>query len=151
MDTFDNIIIFVDGACSNNGKSNAKGGFGIYFPNGELENKSENFTLSPITNNRTELYAILVTLQMLQTIKFNTVTIYSDSKYSINCVTSWYKNWEKNGFIGKNKKPVDNLDIIDKIMDILRKNKNISIQYVPRENNTKADELAKNGKIVKSP
>jgi ribonuclease HI len=145
MKQFDNIDIYVDGACSNNGKVNAKGGYGIYFPNGELINKSEKFTLSPITNNRAELYAIYDTLVMLKMVKYNTVTIHSDSKYSINCVTVWYNKWSKNNFIGANKKPIDNLDIIDKIIDILNINKNITFKYVPRENNKDADKLAKDG------
>lgn len=144
------IIIFVDGACSNNGKSNPKGGIGIYFPNGELPNKSEKFTLNPITNNRAELYAIYMALEMLKTINFDSVTINSDSKYSINCITVWYEKWAKNNFVGTNKKPVDNLDIINNIIDIVNmnkiNNKIIEFKYVKRKNNKFADTLAKNGK-----
>ena len=145
MNTFDNIIIFTDGACSNNGKPIAKGGCGVHFPHKELQDISQQFTKSPITNNRAELYAILSALNALQNIIFNTLTINSDSKYAINCVTIWYKKWEKNGFVGSNKKPVENLDIIDDIVKIIRSNPNIKFQYVAREYNTEADKLAKNG------
>jgi ribonuclease HI len=145
MNQFDNIIIFTDGACSNNGKPTASGGCGVYFPNKEFQDVSQPFTKSPITNNRAELYAILSALNKLENIKYNTVTINSDSKYAINCVTIWYKKWEKNGFVGSNKKPVENLDIIDEIVTVIRSNPNITFEYVERKYNTEADKLAKNG------
>lgn len=138
-----NIIIYVDGACSNNGKVNAVAGYGIHFPNKEFNDVSKKFTLNPITNNRAELWAIYEALEMLGQYEYDGATIYSDSKYSVNCINIWYDAWAKNKFLGANKKPVDNLDIIDKIKEI--KDDKVKIEYVPREDNKKADKLAKDG------
>ena len=94
------LIIFTDGACTKNGKADAKAGMGIYFPNNELKNISEKFTQSPITNQRAELYAIYIALsKAVQEInKYNKIVFYSDSMYSIKSLTEWIKNWEKNGW-----------------------------------------------------
>ena len=35
--------------------------------------------------------------------------------YSINCITKWYKSWEKNNWKKSDGKPVDNLQLIQKI------------------------------------
>lgn len=148
MKHFGDIIIYVDGACSNNGKITATGGCGVHFPNKEFEDKSVNFKLNPITNNRAELYAIYLALELLQDITFKTVTIYSDSKYAINCVTGWHKLWEKQNFLLSNKKPIKNFDIITNIHDILIKHTNITFVYVERDKNAIADKLAKNGKTL---
>lgn len=119
------LIIFTDGACTKNGKADAKAGMGIYFPNNELKNISEKFTQSPITNQRAELYAIYIALsKAVQEInKYNKIVIYSDSMYSIKSLTEWIKNWEKNGWKTANNKPVQNLDIIRPIYSMLNDHK----------------------------
>jgi ribonuclease HI len=157
MKQFDNIIIFTDGACSGNGKKNAVAGSGVYFPNKEFEDKSFKFTLNPITNNRAELYAIYLALDTINTAKFNSATIYSDSTYAIKCVTIWYKKWSDNNFLTSQKKPIKNFDIIDKIHQILKKYDNIKIIYTQghstiesfnKTGNDNADKLAKEGKCT---
>lgn len=118
----DEVIIFTDGACSGNGKNNAKAGIGVYFPNQEFSNISKKFVLSPITNQRAELYAIYEGLQLIiNNSTFNKITIYSDSLYSIKSLTEWIKNWEKCDWKTASKTPVKNLDILKPINDILVK------------------------------
>ncbi len=118
--SFDQIIVFTDGSCSGNGKKCARGGYGIYFPCSEFNNTSDTFTIAPITNQRTELYAIYKALkQITENCEFNKIFIYSDSLYSINCVTLWVKNWEKNNWLGSDKKEIKNLDIIQPIHNII--------------------------------
>ncbi len=146
MEIFDNIIIYTDGACSNNGKKNAVGGCGVYFPNKEFTDISLNFKLNPITNNRAELYAIYLAVKTLDDTIFKTSTIYSDSKYAINCVTSWYDKWEKNKFLLSNKNQIKNFDIITDIHNILVTHTNITFKYIERGKNTFADKLAKDAK-----
>ena len=38
----------------------------------------------------------------------NIVNIYSDSAYSINGITSWIDNWERNGWKTSKNEPVKN-------------------------------------------
>jgi ribonuclease HI len=42
------------------------------------------------------------------------VKIYSDSKYSIQCVTEWYAAWERNGWQTRDG-PVKNVDLVQAI------------------------------------
>ena len=57
------IQVFTDGACSNNGKPNAKAGIGIYVPNFTHLNKSLRIT-GKQTNNAAELYAVISVFPM---------------------------------------------------------------------------------------
>ena len=70
------------------------------------------------TNQRAELMAAIVAIQ--QAIKHNagTLTLYTDSKYVINCVTSWITNWKKNGWKNSKKESVKNIEDI-KLLDSL--------------------------------
>ncbi|CAO1620431.1 unnamed protein product [Sympodiomycopsis kandeliae] len=53
------VVIYVDGACLNNGYPNAQGGWGIHFPNNSHLDAYGPLPGSQQTNNRAELYAIL--------------------------------------------------------------------------------------------
>ncbi len=59
------INVYTDGACSNNGRPDARAGFGIWFGDNDERNVSESFT-GPQTNNRAELLAIIRALTILR-------------------------------------------------------------------------------------
>jgi len=151
------ITVFTDGACSNNGKLNALGGYGVYFPNKELPDISEEFTLHPITNQRAELYAIYTALTMIfNKCDVNKILLYSDSDYSIKCLTSWIYNWKRNNWKTSNKKPVKNKDIIENISKLIDQNSNVTVSFFHVKAHTNktddismgnhfADKLATNG------
>ena len=90
------INIYTDGACSNNGKTDARAGFGIWFGEGDERNTSESFT-GPQTNNRAELLAIIKALTILrdEIEQGQPVMIYSDSSYSIRCCTTYGEKMSK--------------------------------------------------------
>jgi ribonuclease HI len=134
------ITVYTDGACSNNGKANARGGIGIYFPNAELKNLSVPYTKGICTNQKTELYAILTCIRYIRRnfdLSKIIINIVTDSMYSINCVCNWSKKWSKNGWIGSSKKSIENLDSIKKIYDYYRKY-NINFKHV-RSHTGKSD------------
>lgn len=110
------INIYTDGSTINNGKANASGGYGVYFPDFLSLNLSEPFLLSVPTNQKTELYALLRCFQqclaLLKTEEKYEFHIYSDSDYSIKCLTTWIKSWIKNGWKKADGKPVKNMEII---------------------------------------
>ena len=99
-------------------------GYGIYFPNGELENVARPFIHEPLTNQRVELYAILKALRNIEKnkVQFDTIMIYTDSEYSIKSVTEWYKSWEKNNWKNAKGQAVMNQDIIRPLIKILKSN-----------------------------
>lgn len=163
--------IFTDGACSNNGKSHAKAGVGIYIEYTE-ECISENIQviikellpeLNGIkhTNNVAELLAILKAINISEVPLKNgsEIFIYTDSMYCINSLTKWYKAWEKNNWNKADNKPVLNKEIIQEILKYLKVFKNLKLKYTPAHKskpndktkykewfgNNKADELAVNG------
>ena len=147
---FNNINIYTDGACINNGK-NAKAGIGIYI--------SDDFTISEKltglpTNQRAELYAILKALLTIDILNYKNINIYTDSMYSINCITKWVKGWKKNGW--KVQKKMLKKDLIDNIDKIYSKYNHIHFNHVEAHTNKtdihsicndKADKLARNSLI----
>jgi len=106
------IVIYTDGACSNNGSPLAKAGIGVHF------SKRNKITFDDIsaafpeaghkpTNQRAELQAIVEALRVTKECPHK-IIIYTDSKYSIDCVTTWFPNWVKKNKLNKKK----NLDLI---------------------------------------
>lgn len=156
----DTVYIFTDGNCIKNGRSGATAGYGVWVTDDETDklhglNKFGKIT-HDATNNKAELTAILVALEnflkfvetgnMDEKIKY--LVICTDSMYSINCLSKWYKNWETNDWKTSNKKPVKNANLIKDILKnknyILSYNINISFKHImshmekPEEKNSKA-------------
>ncbi|KAJ2898767.1 hypothetical protein MKZ38_003677 [Zalerion maritima] len=110
------VEIYTDGASQGNGSSRAVAGVGVYFGNNDPRNVSEPLPGEPQTNQRAELMAILRALQSVAL--DGRVVIYSDSQYSIKCVTEWFQSWRKNNWMTK-AGPVKNRDLVESILDLL--------------------------------
>ncbi|ESU06764.1 hypothetical protein FGSG_01443 [Fusarium graminearum PH-1] len=108
------IRIYTDGSSLGNGKPGCSAGLGVFFGTGDMRNLSERLPGLPQTNQRAELLAILRAMEMVPLNQV--IEIWTDSKYSINCVTEWHTNWEKRGWRTAQGKPVMNLDIIRDIL-----------------------------------
>ena len=119
MNSVNNIAIeaATDGACSGNPGPGGWGGLIIFNDNSEIEiGGSEENT----TNNRMELTAAIKTLEKLKNFKLKeNFKLRTDSKYLIEGYTKWILNWKRNGWKTSNGKPVQNLDLWQKI-DTLR-------------------------------
>ena len=158
--------VYTDGSTFNNGKKNAIGGIGVYFPHKKLNNISEPFTEDLATNNKCELEACRQALLSITSFKeFNRddfIILYTDSSYLINCITLWSNTWEKNGWkrlarSGK-KVQVKNIDLIKQIKSLYKmyriefrhimahkdapNNDKNSVEYLDWYGNKMADELA---------
>jgi len=139
------VLVFTDGSFI--GKTRTAG-YGIYFPNGELENIGRPFKLKPFTNQRAELFAIYVAIVTI--IKhidiFNQIIIYTDSKYSIDTLTKWMYSWSENNWLvkrGKKIVEIKNLDIIrDKLFPLVCKLKDKIILRHVRSHTKKTDVLS---------
>ena len=133
-----------DGACSGNPGPGGWGGLIIFDDNSELEiGGSEQNT----TNNRMELTAAIKTLEKLKTYKLKeNFKLRTDSKYVIEGYTKWIINWKKNGWKTSSGKPVQNLDLWQKI-DQLRIN-GLIMEYVKGHSgdkqNDRVDKIATN-------
>jgi len=133
-----------DGACSGNPGPGGWGGLIIFDDNSELEiGGSEQNT----TNNRMELTAAIKTLEKLKNYKLKeNFKLRTDSKYVIEGYTKWIINWKKNGWKTSSGKPVQNLDLWQKI-DQLRIN-GLEMEYVKGHSgdkqNDRVDKIATN-------
>jgi ribonuclease HI len=137
------IIVYTDGSLRREAGGNVCG-FGVYFPNKEVNNMAGAFTIEPITNNRAELYAIYRAIKHIEKkFTFDHISIYTDSEYSQKATTVWIHNWKKNNWKNANKKPVENQDLIKKIDVLLRKYPgNIEIIWTRAHVGTKGNEMA---------
>lgn len=77
-------------------------------------NVSEPLKGSRQTNQRAELTAILRALDIAP--RHRDVTIFTDSRYAIDCVTSWFIKWRQNNWMTASNKPVENKDLIESIL-----------------------------------
>lgn len=109
------IKVYTDGSSRANGQAGARAGFGVFFGQGDPRNVSEPLPGEPQTNQRAELMAIQRALEVVP--GDEDVQIISDSQYSINCVTKWAANWEKNDWVTSNGESVKNRDIIQTVVD----------------------------------
>lgn len=121
------IKVFTDGSTrsgkNQRGATNI-GGFGVVFMN-EEENivyHAVGYQGNNTTNNRMELQAIYEALMLADELCPNEkVRIISDSAYCVNMVTSWIFNWARNGWRTAAKKPVENLDYVQAIYNLITK------------------------------
>ena len=79
-------------------------------------NISEHLPGEVQTNQRAELTAIMRALQTVDSTE--NVVIYSDSSYSIKCVTDWFHGWRKKNWMTSNG-PVKNRDLIEAVLDLI--------------------------------
>ncbi|MDR0885135.1 MAG: ribonuclease HI [Clostridiales Family XIII bacterium] len=116
----DNILrIYTDGGCRGNerGKANV-GGYGAV-----LTYKDHKKELSggarDTTNNRMEMCALIAALEAVNK-PAQTIEVHSDSAYLIDCLAKkWYVSWKKKGWITSAKKPVENQDLWERILELI--------------------------------
>ena len=134
------VDIYTDGACSGNP---GPGGWGVLI---EIDN--ENIQLSggnkETTNNRMELMAAIKALEEID--KDYEITLYTDSNYVKDGITSWISNWKKNNWKTASKKDVKNKELWMRLDEAI-KDKNISWVWVKghagNAGNEQADYLAR--------
>ena len=103
------------------------------------------------TNQRAELTAILRALDIAP--RHRDVTIFTDSRYAIDCVTVWFVKWRRNKWLTSENKPVENKDLIESILVKIEERNHLRVQtlfqWVKGHNrdpgNEEADRLAVNG------
>ena len=126
------LYIYIDGSCRGNGSKNSKGGFGIviFDENRNLiDAYQEQF--ENVTNNQMELKAFLKTFELLNTrYKNQQATIYSDSAYCINILSSWIHKWSKNNWKNSKNETIKNLDIISSLYEYYNINFFINQIYI---------------------
>ncbi|KAI1385704.1 ribonuclease H-like protein [Hypoxylon trugodes] len=105
-------------------------------------------SIYPATHQRAELQAIIIALKWaLQ--KYNVlpprpnmeVTIWSDSKYAISCVSEWVHGWVRSGWKTAKGNDVVNRDLIEEADNLESQAKHfgdVTYLYISRQHNEKA-------------
>lgn len=107
-----NVIIYTDGACSFNP---GPGGWAAVLIYKGSEKQISGFE-PETTNNRMELKAVIEALGALK--EPCEVTIHTDSSYIHDAFEKhWIDNWLSNGWKTASKKPVENQDLWQQILD----------------------------------
>ncbi|MBE5781513.1 MAG: ribonuclease HI [Clostridiales bacterium] len=135
------VTIYSDGACSGNP---GPGGWGTILIYGELEKELSGYE-GDTTNNRMELLGAIYGLEALN--QPCEVKLYSDSAYLCNAINqNWLYNWQRNGFIKKDKKPVENVDLWKRIIAMMEKHRVTFIKvkgHADNAYNNRCDALAR--------
>jgi ribonuclease HI len=142
--------VFTDGACSNNGKPDAKAGFAIWFPEKrELSCSQRLPDNEPQTNQRAELSAIRMAVVILEKAGYldEDIVIYTDSEYSMNCVGKWLPGWISRNWKTSDGKDVLHQDLIKEITSILARFKSHRFVHV-RAHTGGSDDLSRHNDIV---
>ena len=123
------IKVFTDGACSHNGKPNAKAGLGVYFGENDPRNTSKR-VLGKQTNNVAELSAIIEVFEILkeEIEAGQKIIIYSDSKISIGWCGSTGKKYESMNWSKKGGIP--NVELIKIGYGLCKDNPNVSFEHI---------------------
>ena len=135
--------VFTDGACSNNGKPNAKAGIGIYFGDNDSRNTSKRID-GIQTNNIAELSAIIEVFNICNKDIVNNINIniYSDSKVSIGWCTYTGEKYNNFNWKRKNGEIIQHVDLIKKGYKLFQKYNNVKLHHI-KAHTGKEDELSK--------
>lgn len=112
------VTLYTDGACSGNP---GKGGWAAILQSGGRE-KVLSGGEANTTNNRMELMGVISGLEAL---KFSCeVDVYSDSAYVVNAfLQDWISYWLMSGWKTKGKKPVQNVELWQRLLEVCAKHK----------------------------
>lgn len=95
------------------------------------------------TNNQMELLAVIKGLGVLK--ERCNIKLYSDSKYVLDGLNTWIKNWKRNGWRTSSRKPVANGELW-KELDALSEKHNVEFNWVKGHNgdpmNEEVDSMA---------
>ena len=142
--------VFTDGACSNNGRPGAKAGYAIWFPDHPSLSESARIPSGQAqTNQRAELSAIARAAVILDEKGYHDVDVilYTDSDYSISCLTKWLPGWVARGWKTSSGTDVLHRDLIEETTRRLSKLKSHRFVHV-RAHTGGTDDLSKNNDVV---
>jgi ribonuclease HI len=119
--------VYTDGACSNNGKTYAKAGIGIFFGENDERNLSKRIE-GKQTNNTAELTAIIETYKIIENdiLSGKKISIFTDSEYAMKCISTYgdkcyKKNWQED---------IPNKELVRTVYDKYKNKPNVKIIHI---------------------
>ena len=134
------VTLYTDGACSGNP---GPGGYGAVLIYEGVEKEIAGGEKST-TNNKMEMMAAIKGLEALK--EPCEVSVYSDSAYTVNAIEQgWIESWKKNGWRKADKKPVKNVELWEKLLELMDTHKvtfNKVKGHADDEYNNRCDRIA---------
>lgn len=117
------VYIFTDGACSGNP---GPGGWAALLRYQDQEKLISGFE-KHTTNNRMEMSAAIYGIKAVK--KVSKIVLTTDSKYVMDGITVWIKNWRKKGLLDKPNSSIKNTDLW-KELELLNNQHDITWKWV---------------------
>jgi ribonuclease HI len=109
----DDVEVYTDGSCIGNP---GPGGWGVVFVHHDKRSHISGFERET-TNNRMELMAAIGAIESIPNAV--NLTIYTDSSYVKNGITSWIRRWQSNGWKSSSGSPIKNQDLWNRLSQII--------------------------------
>ena len=125
--------IYTDGSCLGNPGPGgwAVSGAGIKMSGGQDQT----------TNNVMEMTAVVKALETCLVRDILEIRLFTDSNYVKNGITSWIKNWKRNGWRTSTGAPVKNKELWIEIDSLSQKMKSVEWKWVKAHNGHPQNEL----------
>lgn len=132
-----NLYVYTDGACINNGAECARASIGIYFSRDNPQNVSRELEKKEgkkLTNNVAELTAVIEAIMLIKDNSKPNKIIVTDSDYVIKCATTYGKKLSENEWQTTDHKKPPNLSLVRRLYELVHKY-NISFKHVMSHTN----------------
>ena len=140
------IDMYTDGSCIGNP---GPGGYGIVLIYKDVVKEFSGY-VPETTNNRMEITAVIEGLKKVK--EPCEITIYTDSAYTMNAFDQgWLDDWILKGWRTANKKPVQNQDLWQELVSMMKPHKITWVKvkgHADNKYNNRCDEIAR-GEILK--
>lgn len=151
------MLVYTDGACLNNGQPNPRAGWAFVFgPGMQVRRRLEYHgpfggPAEPQTSNRAELRAVIGVLRFRHWSDpgegFKSIVVATDSEYVVNGATKWAKGWVKKGWKTSAGGAVKNKDLWELLLGEFERwhDEGLEVMFwrIGRELNSVADTAAK--------
>ena len=125
-------VVFTDGACTDNGKDDARAGIGVFW-NYEYDRNVSELVLfeKPQTNGFAEFYAVIRAIETAVSSGLKEIVVNSDSQYVVHGANKWLSGWIKKGWIKSDGNPVKHKFLWKRYLE-LKKKITVSLVFVRR-------------------
>ncbi len=135
------IMIHTDGSCETQTRL---GGWAAVLQCGEHQRVLQG-SATDTTVNALELMAVIEALKALKQAG-SVVQLFSDSNYVVRGVNEWLADWINRGWKNARGEQVANLELWQQLKVLLEQH-TVTLTWIPRAQNTQADELAQSARL----